>query len=58
MRGELQRRCIQALISRKCSPNIKSLGKLRQELSGRSLVGAHGHGGCLHGPITCAHDHR
>ena len=29
MRGELRRRCIQAVISRKGSPNIKGLGKLR-----------------------------
>ncbi|MFD4621527.1 transposase [Streptomyces sp. NPDC058475] len=29
VRGELRRRCIQAVISRKGSPNIKGLGKLR-----------------------------
>nr|WP_157857458.1 hypothetical protein [Streptomyces yerevanensis] len=29
MRGELRRRRIQAVISRKGSPNIKGLGKLR-----------------------------
>ncbi|MFF4136079.1 hypothetical protein ACFY1B_31995 [Streptomyces mirabilis] len=29
MRGELRRRCIQAVISRKGSPTIKGLGKLR-----------------------------
>ncbi|WP_264349535.1 transposase [Streptomyces milbemycinicus] len=29
VRGELRRRCIQAVISRKGSPNIKGLGRLR-----------------------------
>jgi hypothetical protein len=33
VRGELRRRCIQSLISRTGSPNIKGLGKLRQSPS-------------------------
>ncbi|GGU52751.1 hypothetical protein GCM10010211_16550 [Streptomyces albospinus] len=39
MRGELRRRRIQAVISRKDTPNIKGLGKLHPQALGFALAG-------------------